>query len=216
VKVALIDYGAGNIHSAQKALEHAAQAGDIPATITVTDRPDVVRQADRIVMPGDGAFADCMGHLAGVPGLADALEETVRRKGRPFLGICVGMQLLADEGLEYGATPGLGWIPGKVKRMEPDDSRLKIPHMGWNTLARTADHALLRDIPLGPDGLHAYFLHAYHLSASNPSDIVAEAHYGGAVTAIVARNSVAGVQFHPEKSQRLGLALLANFLRWTP
>ncbi len=216
MKVALIDYGAGNIHSAQKALEHAARDGEISASIAVTDKPDAVLQADRVVLPGDGAFADCMGHLRSVPGLADALTETVRHKGRPFLGICVGMQLLADEGLEYGTTPGLGWIPGTVRRMVPDDTRLKIPHMGWNTLERTTDHALLRDIPLGPDGLHAYFLHAYHLSAANPCDVVAEARYGGAVTAIVARDSIAGVQFHPEKSQRLGLALLANFLAWKP
>jgi glutamine amidotransferase len=216
VKIALIDYDAGNIHSAHKALERAARDAGLAATVTVTADPEVVAKADRIVLPGDGAFADCMRHLEAVPGMIETLEDSVRRKGRPFFGICVGMQLLAERGLEHGVTQGLGWIPGEVRLLAPADPALKVPHMGWNTLAGLREHALLDGLPLGEDGLHAYFLHAYHLVVGDARDLVARAEYGGTVTAIVARDNMAGTQFHPEKSQRLGLALLANFLRWKP
>jgi len=216
VKIALIDYDAGNIHSAHKALERAARDAGLAATVTVTADPEVVAKADRIVLPGDGAFADCMHHLAAVPGMIETLEDSVRRKGRPFFGICVGMQLLADRGLEHGVTQGLGWIPGEVRLLAPGDATLKVPHMGWNTLELLQDHALLDGLRLGPDGLHAYFLHAYHLVVGERRDLVARADYGGTVSAVVARDNMAGTQFHPEKSQRLGLGLLANFLRWKP
>ena len=168
------------------------------------------------MLPGVGAFADCRHGLDAIPGMVDALDETVRRKGRPFLGICVGMQLMAERGLEYEVAQGFGWIKGEVDRIAPTDARLKIPHMGWNTLDATRPHALLADIPTGPQGLHAYFVHSYELKPAERGDVVAEAQYGGPVTAIVGRENFAGTQFHPEKSQRLGLALLANFLRWTP
>jgi glutamine amidotransferase len=169
-----------------------------------------------VVLPGVGAFADCRRGLDAVAGMVDALEDTVRRKGRPFFGICVGMQLLAERGREYTVTEGLGWIAGEVDRIAPRDPALKIPHMGWNTLSPTRSHPLLDGIALGADGLHAYFVHSYALRPADRADLVAEADYGGPVTAIVARDTVVGTQFHPEKSQRLGLALIANFLRWTP
>ncbi|EJW13247.1 Imidazole glycerol phosphate synthase amidotransferase subunit [Rhodovulum sp. PH10] len=214
--VAIIDYGSGNLHSAAKAFERAARESGSDQEIRVTSDPEVVRGADRIVLPGVGAFADCRRGLDSVPGMVEAMTETVHGKGRPFLGICVGMQLLAERGNEYEVTEGLGWIPGEVDRITPNDPSLKIPHMGWNTLSARVNHPLLKNIPTGPDGLHAYFVHSYHLSVSDPSVLVAEADYGGPVTAIVARGTVAGTQFHPEKSQRLGLALIANFLRWAP
>jgi imidazole glycerol-phosphate synthase subunit HisH len=182
----------------------------------VTRDPDLVRKADRVVLPGVGAFADCRHGLDAVPGMVAALEETVRGKGRPFLGICVGMQLMADRGREYVVTDGLGWINGEVDKIAPADPSLKIPHMGWNTLAARAQHKLLDGIPVGPDGLHAYFVHSYQLRPADRADAVAEADYGGPVTAIVARGNMAGTQFHPEKSQKLGLALIANFLNWKP
>jgi glutamine amidotransferase len=216
VSVAIVDYGSGNLHSAAKAFERAAHESGHTQPIVVTRDPDVVRRADRIVLPGVGAFADCRHGLDAVTGMVDALEETVREKGRPFLGICVGMQLMAERGREYVVTPGLGWIAGEVDRIAPDDPSLKIPHMGWNTLTENAHHPLLDNIQTGPDGLHAYFVHSYHLNAANRGDVVAQTEYGGAVTAIVARDTVVGTQFHPEKSQRLGLALIANFLKWTP
>ena len=216
MKIALIDYDAGNIHSAHKALERAARDAGLAATVTVTADPKVVAGADRIVLPGDGAFADCMRHLEAVPGMIETLEDSVRRKGRPFFGICVGMQLLAERGLEHGVTRGLGWIPGEVRLLAPSDATLKVPHMGWNTLEPLQDHALLGGLRLGEDGLHAYFLHAYHLVVGERRDLVARANYGGTVSAVVARDNMAGTQFHPEKSQRLGLGLLANFLRWKP
>jgi glutamine amidotransferase len=175
-----------------------------------------VRRADRIVLPGVGAFADCRRGLDIIAGMVEALNEAICRKGRPFLGICVGMQLMAERGCEYQVTPGLGWIAGEVDRIEPADLNLKIPHMGWNTLRAVRSHPLLEGIPIGPDGLHAYFVHSYHLNVADRNDLVAEADYGGPVTAVVARDSFAGTQFHPEKSQRLGLALIANFLKWAP
>ncbi len=216
MRIALIDYGAGNIHSAHKALERAGRDAGLVLNVDVTSDPAAVAAADRIVLPGDGAFADCMAHLVAAPGMIETLQETVRRKGRPFLGICVGMQLLADRGLEHGVTAGLGWIPGEVRLLEPAEPGLKVPHMGWNTLEAARSHPLLDGLPLGEAGLHAYFLHAYHLVAREPSDLIARADYGGAVSAIVARDSMVGTQFHPEKSQKLGLALLGNFLRWKP
>lgn len=216
MSVAIVDYGAGNLRSAAKAFEVALRALGRKDVVEVTDDPERVRRADRIVLPGDGAFPDCRRGLDAVPGLRAALEEAVQERGRPFLGICIGMQLLADEGFEYERVEGLGWLPGAVRRIAPGDPDLKIPHMGWNVLERRADHPLLDGLPLGPSGLHAYFLHGYHLLPMETRDVLAIADYGGAVTALVARGNVAGAQFHPEKSQRLGLSLIANFLRWRP
>jgi glutamine amidotransferase len=214
--VVIIDYGSGNLHSAAKAFERAARESGTGAHIAVSADPDAVASADRLVLPGVGAFADCRRGLGAVPGLVEALEARVRRQGRPFLGICVGMQLLADRGLEHVTTAGLGWIGGEVRLLEPRDPALKIPHMGWNTLAARRPHPLLDGLATGSDGLHAYFVHSFHLAAADPSDLVAEADYGGPVTAVVGRHNIAGTQFHPEKSQRLGLGLIANFLRWRP
>ena len=216
MKVAIIDYGSGNLHSAHKAFERAASESDLGGDIIVTSDPDLVRTADRIVLPGVGAFADCRRGLDAVPGMVAAMTEAVQDKGRPFLGICVGMQLLADRGLEHETTAGLGWIGGDVVEIKPKDASLKIPHMGWNTLEQKREHPLLADIPTGPDGLHAYFVHSFHVNPSDPKDVVATTSYGGAITALVAKGTVAGTQFHPEKSQKLGLALIANFLRWRP
>ncbi len=223
-RVAIIDYGSGNLHSAAKAFERAARESGIASQIVVTNDAKTIGQADRIVLPGVGAFADCRRGLDKVPGLHETLERSVREKGRPFLGICVGMQLLAERGLEFEVTSGLGWIKGEVRAIAPSDPALKIPHMGWNTLAATsaasgkagADHALLDGIETGPDGLHAYFVHSYQLVPADLSDVVAHTDYGGDITALVAKGNIAGTQFHPEKSQKLGLKLLANFLAWTP
>jgi len=214
--VAIVDYGSGNLHSAAKAFERAARESGHDQPILVTNDPDAVRTADRVVLPGVGAFADCRRGLDAVTGMVEALNETVRRKGRPFLGICVGMQLMAERGREYQVVEGLGWIPGEVDRITPSDPELKIPHMGWNTLNERRHHPVLDGIPLGSDGLHGYFVHSYHLRTSDPAALVAQADYGGPVTAIVARETAVGTQFHPEKSQRLGLALIANFLKWKP
>ena len=214
--VAIVDYGSGNLHSAAKAFERAARESGHPQEIVVTGQPDEVARAERVVLPGVGAFADCRRGLDAVPGMVEALNDAVRKKGRPFLGICVGMQLMAERGREYETTEGLGWIAGEVDRIAPDDPGLKIPHMGWNTLNAMRPHPLLDGIPVGPQGLHGYFVHSYHLRAADPADLVAQADYGGPVTAIVGRDSMAGTQFHPEKSQKLGLALIANFLKWKP
>jgi imidazole glycerol-phosphate synthase subunit HisH len=216
VSVAIVDYGSGNLHSAAKAFERAARESGHDQPIVVTSDPDKVARADRIVLPGVGAFADCRRGLDEIPGLIDALEQSVRKDGKPFFGICVGMQLMADRGREYQVTPGFGWITGEVDRIAPSDRDLKIPHMGWNTLNMRKPHPLLEDIPLGPDGLHAYFVHSYELKVARSGDLVAQADYGGPLTAIVARENMVGTQFHPEKSQRLGLALIANFLKWAP
>ncbi|HEX2653656.1 MAG TPA: imidazole glycerol phosphate synthase subunit HisH [Xanthobacteraceae bacterium] len=214
--VAIVDYGSGNLHSAAKAFERAARQSGHDQPILVTSDPDAVRRADRIVLPGVGAFADCRRGLDAIAGMVDALEEAVRRRGRPFLGICVGMQLMAERGREYEVVQGLGWIAGEVDRITPRDPALKVPHMGWNTLDERRPHPLTKDIPLGSNGLHGYFVHSFHIKAAEQSDVVAQADYGGPVTAIVARETYAGTQFHPEKSQRLGLALIANFLAWAP
>ena len=214
MSVVIVDYGSGNLHSAYKAFEKAA--ADAGVRVDVSSDAEAVRKADRIVLPGVGAFADCRRGLDAVPGLVEALNETVLRRGRPFLGICVGMQLLASRGLEHGVAQGLGWIPGEVVAIEPKSADLKVPHMGWNTLAPLQEHALLKGIPTGETGQHAYFVHSYHLKAADPSMVVATTDYGAQLTAMVGRDNIAGTQFHPEKSQKLGLALIANFLRWTP
>jgi glutamine amidotransferase len=215
VTVAIVDYGSGNLHSAAKAFERAARESGHDQPILVTSDPDKVRAADRVVLPGVGAFADCRRGLDAVSGMVEALNETVRKNGRPFLGICVGMQLMAERGREYQVVEGLGWIPGDVDRITPSDTSLKIPHMGWNTINERRHHPVLDGIAVGPDGLHGYFVHSYHLKTSGDC-LVADADYGGPVTAIVARDTAVGTQFHPEKSQHLGLRLIANFLKWTP
>jgi imidazole glycerol-phosphate synthase subunit HisH len=216
VTVAIVDYGSGNLHSAAKAFERAAREEGLAEPIVVTCDPEAVARADRVVLPGVGAFADCRRGLDAVTGMVAALDESVRARGRPFLGICVGMQLMAERGREYVVTPGLGWIPGEVDRIAPADPSLKIPHMGWNTLDACRPHALLDGIATGPEGLHAYFVHSFHLRPAERADLIAEADYGGPVTAVVGRDTAVGTQFHPEKSQRLGLRLIANFLKWKP
>jgi imidazole glycerol-phosphate synthase subunit HisH len=216
MSVAIVDYGSGNLHSAAKAFERAARDCGYAEPIVVTSDPEEVARAERVVLPGVGAFADCRRGLDAVSGMVEALDTRVRRQGRPFLGICVGMQLMAERGREYEVTEGLGWIPGEVDRITPADPGLKIPHMGWNTLNVIEPHRLIDDIPLGPDGLHAYFVHSFELKPGGRSELVAQADYGGPVTAIVGSETVVGTQFHPEKSQRLGLRLIANFLKWKP
>ncbi len=213
--VAIIDYGSGNLRSAANAFERAVREAAADAEILVTDDPERVRKADRIVLPGVGAFADCRAGLDAVTGMVEVLEERVTRGGAPFLGICVGMQLMAEEGREKSITKGLGWIPGAVVRIEPKGD-LKVPHMGWNTLTFHQPHKLLAGIPDGESGLHAYFVHSYHLATASPETLIATADYGQQVTAIVGRDNIFGTQFHPEKSQTLGLALIRNFLEWTP
>ena len=216
MSVALIDYGSGNLHSAAKAFGRAAREAGLQTMVEVTADPDRVARADRVVLPGVGAFADCRRGLDAVPGMVDALHEAVRERGKPFLGICIGMQLMATRGLEHETAPGLGWIAGDVSAIEPDNPSLKIPHVGWNTLVAERHHPLLAGIRTGDDGLHAYFVHSYALRPADPADAVATTSYGGPVTAVVARDNLAGAQFHPEKSQALGLTLIANFLRWSP
>jgi glutamine amidotransferase len=215
-RVVIIDYGSGNLHSAAKAFERASREAGADAEIVVSAKAEDVRAADRVVLPGVGAFADCKRGLEAVPGMRDAMEEAVHGRGRPFLGICVGLQLLATRGLEHEVTDGLGWIDGEVRAIEPADPALKIPHMGWNTLDVRRDHPLLAGIPTGANGLHAYFVHSYHFVAKDRGVIVAETDYSGPVTAMISKGNVAGTQFHPEKSQTLGLALIANFLKWAP
>lgn len=215
-RVVIIDYGSGNLHSAAKAFERAAREAEANAEIIVSAKAEDVRSADRVVLPGVGAFADCKRGLEAVPGMRETLEEAVHGRGRPFLGICVGMQLLASRGLEFEVTDGLGWIDGEVRAIVPNDPALKIPHMGWNTLDVVTPHPLLAGIPTGANGLHAYFVHSYHFVPKDRAVVVAETSYGGPVTAMIAKGNVAGTQFHPEKSQTLGLALIANFLKWTP
>jgi len=216
LSVAIIDYGSGNLHSAAKAFELAARRSELSEKVIVTRDPDLVFRADRIVLPGVGAFADCRKGLDSLDGMVEAMTEAVRDKARPFFGICVGMQLMATVGKEHVETKGLGWIPGEVGLIKPRDENLKIPHMGWNTLEPLRDHPVIDRMPLGPDGRHAYFVHSYHLQAASEADVVAIAHYGGPLTAMVAKDTMIGTQFHPEKSQRFGLALIANFLKWKP
>jgi len=203
-RLALIDYGAGNLRSVENALKAAGAA-----EVLVTADPEVVRSADRIVLPGVGAFAACMGALSGISGMVEAMGEVVHAKGRPFLGICVGMQLLADTGEEYGSHAGLGWIGGTVRALKPSDPALKVPHMGWNDVTPVAQHPLI--VPG-----EAYFLHSFAIEDIDPALRLANTDHGGTVTAAVGRNNIVGVQFHPEKSQSYGLALLGRFLEWKP
>ncbi len=216
MRVAIIDYGSGNLRSATKAFERAAREAGIAAQIDLTADAERVRTADRIVLPGVGAYADCAAGLHKVPGMWEAVEEVAIRRARPFLGICVGMQLMSERGLEKTITTGFGWIAGDVKEIEPSDPSLKIPQIGWNTIHVKHPHPLFDGIRTGDHGLHAYFVHSYHLDATKPEQVLATADYGGPVTAAVGRDNLAGTQFHPEKSQELGLALIANFLRWKP
>ncbi|MEO0919178.1 MAG: imidazole glycerol phosphate synthase subunit HisH [Pseudomonadota bacterium] len=216
MRVAIIDYGSGNLRSAAKAFERAAREASIQAEIDLTADAVRVASADRIVLPGVGAYADCAAGLKAVGGMRQAIDVAVKEKGRPFFGICVGMQLMATRGLEKTVTSGFDWIPGDVKVMQPNDASLRIPQIGWNTLDAHGEHPMLDGIKTGPTGLHAYFVHSYFLDATNADDVVANCDYGGPVTAIVARDNVFGTQFHPEKSQTLGLALITNFLKWAP
>ena len=215
--VAIVDYGSGNLRSAAKAFERAAREAGVDSRVTVTSDPRLVAAADRIVLPGVGAFADCRAGLYAVPGMVETLQRAVIEQGRPFLGICVGMQLMATRGVEYGIHAGLDWIPGDVVRIEPrgadGTAHLKIPHMGWNELVDLAPHPLLAGI--APHD-HAYFVHSFQLVARRPEMVLARTDYGGPITAVVGRDNLAGTQFHPEKSQATGLRLIANFLRWTP
>lgn len=212
--IAIIDYGSGNLRSAAKAFERAAADHGHAATVVVTADADRVRAADRVVLPGVGAFADCKAGLAAVPGMIEALEDTVIRRARPFLGICVGMQLMAGVGREHGDHAGLGWIPGQVIRLNPADPGLKIPHMGWNVLdVRRPAHPVLAALPAGA---HGYFVHSYHLVADDPAQVLATVGYGGPLTAVVGRDNLIGTQFHPEKSQAVGQRLIDGFLAWSP
>jgi len=215
-RLVIVNYGSGNLHSAAKAFERAARESEADIAIEVTDSPAAVLAADRVVLPGVGAFADCKAGIDAVAGMREALEKTVRERLRPFLGICVGAQLMAERGLEFRITPGFGWIRGDVKAIEPQDPALKIPHMGWNTLDVVNPHPLLAGIETGPNGLHAYFVHSFHLAVGDRATLVAETNYGGPVTAMVGVDNIAGTQFHPEKSQTLGLRLISNFLKWKP
>jgi glutamine amidotransferase len=210
---AIIDYGSGNLRSAAKAFERAAAEAGLAGAIIVTGRPEEVALAERIVLPGVGAFADCRRGLARVPGLEAALVEAVIGRGRPFLGICVGMQLMASCGREFETVEGLGWIPGEVVAIERTDPALKIPHMGWNELVPRAAHPVLAGLPTGT---HAYFVHSYQFRPAEAADLIAETDYGGPLAAVVGRDNLIGTQFHPEKSQMAGLRLIANFLRWRP
>lgn len=211
--VAIIDYGSGNLRSAAKAFERQAHALGTDEPIRVTGDPDLVRAADRIVLPGVGAFADCRRGLAALPGMTEALIEAATANARPFLGICVGMQLMADAGLEHGRHEGFGWIAGEVRAIAPDDPSLKVPHMGWNALRILRDHPVLDGLG---DGAHVYFVHSYHLLTAEADDTLATTDHGGTITAAVGRDNIIGTQFHPEKSQAAGLRLIENFLRWRP
>ena len=213
MKVAIIDSGSGNLRSAAKAFERAAAEDGIAVRVEVTNEPEAVARADRLVLPGVGAFADCRRGLAAVPGLEAALRETAITRARPFLGICVGMQLMADRGREFETIAGLGWIAGEVVPIAPRDPTLKIPHMGWNEIEPRAPHPLLAGLGAGA---HAYFVHSYHFRLAEPADLVAVTDYGGLLTAMIGHGNLAGTQFHPEKSQEAGLRLIGNFLRWRP
>ncbi|GHH00033.1 imidazole glycerol phosphate synthase subunit HisH [Pseudodonghicola xiamenensis] len=209
---AIIDYESGNLHSAEKAFQRMAhEVGG--GTVVVTADADVVARADRVVLPGDGAFPACAAALRGQSGLFDAMVEAVEHRGRPFLGICVGMQLMATWGREYEDTRGLDWIGGEVVKITPSDPALKVPHMGWNDLVIDNPHPVLEGIKTGD---HAYFVHSYHFCVTDPTERLAHVDYGGEVTAIIGRGTMLGMQFHPEKSQKTGLTLIGNFLRWRP
>jgi glutamine amidotransferase len=208
----IVDYGSGNLHSAEKAFQRmAADAG--AGAVIVTSEPDVIAGADRVVLPGDGAFPACRKELFDHRGVFEAMESAVIAGGRPFMGICIGMQMMASEGLEYEPTPGFDWIPGVVGPITPDDAALKVPHMGWNDLVVDRAHPVLEGVETGQ---HAYFVHSFHMEVAKPAHLLAHAVYGGPITAIVGRDNLIGTQFHPEKSQTTGLRIIANFLRWTP
>ncbi|MBS0563948.1 MAG: imidazole glycerol phosphate synthase subunit HisH [Proteobacteria bacterium] len=208
----LVDYDSGNLHSAEKAFQRmAAETG--AGAVLVSSRPEDVARADRIVLPGDGAFPSCRTALDRFAGLYAAIDEAVMHRGRPFLGICIGMQMLATRGHEYRPTRGFGWIGGEVERIAPGDGRLKVPHMGWNDLVIDRPHPVLAGIETGS---HAYFVHSYHFRVADPAHLLAHCDYGGPITAIVGRDNIVGAQFHPEKSQATGLRLIANFLAWRP
>lgn len=209
---AIVDYSSGNLHSAEKSFQRMARETDA-GPVVVTADPDVVRKADRIVLPGVGAFADCRAGLLAVEGMYDAIRERVIDEGVPFLGICVGQQLMASWGREHGDTEGFGWIPGQVVQIAPSNPACKIPHMGWNALEILVDHPVFDGISSGD---HAYFVHSYHLLPENPGHLLARVDHAGEVTAAVGRDNMVGTQFHPEKSQQTGLRLIANFLAWRP
>lgn len=212
--VAIVDYGSGNLRSCAKAFERATAEAGLNRAVVVTADPKVVEAADRVVLPGVGAFGDCRSGLESLPGMIEALERTVLGKGRPFFGICVGMQLMATRGLEHGDHPGLGWIPGEVKAIAPADPALKIPHMGWNELHFGGHpHPLFAGLE---DGSHVYFVHSFAFRTEDPDHVLATTDYGGAITAVVGRDNLVGTQFHPEKSQAVGLKLITNFLKWMP
>ena len=211
--VAIVDYGSGNLRSAAKAFERAAREAGADDRVLVTSSPREVADADRIVLPGVGAFADCRAGLYGVPDMVDALRREVIERGKPFLGICVGMQLMASRGVEYGVHAGLDWIAGDVVRIEPGEGHLKIPHMGWNELLDLEPHPLLQGLQARD---HAYFVHSFQLRTEKPETLLAITDYGGPITAVIGRDNMVGTQFHPEKSQATGLRLIANFLRWKP
>jgi len=213
MSVAIIDYGSGNLRSAAKAFERAAAENALAQRILVTSDPKIVADASHIVLPGVGAFGDCRAGLYGVPGMVDALQREVIERGKPFIGICVGMQLMATRGVEHGVYPGLDWIAGDVTRIEPADKALKIPHMGWNVLENVAQHPVTAGIT---DGMHAYFVHSFAITPRDPKAVLAQTDYGGKIAAMVGRDNMVGTQFHPEKSQETGLRLIANFLRWRP
>ena len=215
MKVAVIDYGSGNLRSAVKSFERAAREAGLSAEINLVDTPEAVLAADRIVLPGVGAYADCRRGLGAVPGMVDALHEAVIKKAKPFFGICVGMQLMSTRGLEKETIDGLNWVSGDVAEIKIDDPNLKIPQMGWNTIDLTREHPLFDGIKTGADGKHAYFVHSYHFVPENPDDVLATVQYGGTVTAVIAKDNMIGTQFHPEKSQELGLSLITNFLKWS-
>lgn len=210
--IAILDYGSGNLRSVEKAFEHSARNRGLACRVLVTDEPGLVAEADRLVLPGVGAFAACMEGLASRAGLLDALQHGVLVERRPFLGICVGMQLLATQGLEFGATDGLGWVPGAVRAIEPSQPDIRSPHMGWNALSAESAHPLLD----GLDGEAFYFAHSYHFDCENSSHRHGVTGHGGKLTAAVGRDNIFGVQFHPEKSQRAGMTLIGNFLNWSP
>jgi glutamine amidotransferase len=213
MRVAVVDYGSGNLRSVAKAVQRVAADAHQNTDVQVTDQPDAVAAADRIVLPGVGAFADCYAGLTAIDGMIDALDTRVRRQGAPFLGICVGMQLMADVGVEFGRHQGLGWLAGEVVRIEPVDHSIRVPQMGWNALRLNRTHPVLDGLAAGD---FVYFANSYHFRVADASAVVAEVDYGGPMAAMVARDNVAGTQFHPEKSQKLGLKVLDNFLRWRP
>lgn len=216
MRVVIVDYGAGNLLSVSKAFEHAAHDGGHSCSIRVSRDPEEVAGADHIVLPGVGAFRDCKRGIAAIPGMMETLFEHVLLNGRPFMGICVGMQLMASHGFEHGVEDGFGWIDGGIEPIVPSSAGLKVPHMGWNILEPVRSHPLFADISLGCNGFHAYFLHSYMFKPSCDDDIVAYTDHGGPVVAMIARDNMIGLQFHPEKSQRLGLRMIGNFLRWKP